>query len=590
VRIGKTQGRQEDFIMSKTIRRVAQGMVGLAGGLGALLLGTPSAQAVAPVSIQLTRAYGGAVESPLEEGLENESPGHEMVHPVWVEKDGKIFVVIAYMSGDIPESMNAPSQMKCSSFELTESGPVLIADQVYLTENENVDRAGNYTKLLKVGSNIVFGYGYAPNNNQTRSYVRLINEQCQSVSDTLKISNNDDQNIGAVHLGLVSDNKFFATYYSNDGNESRGRFVTIENGALVKANNINLLNPTNIGRAPVATSGDRVLTCTGLGNQRPPEYGIGCTYLNSVSGEIVWKNELIVEADPENDIRYNQAQVVNIGPGRYAVMAQMTNAMGKDTNDKGLNIDQLWILEPTDQGPNVRAHTEANGIYSTHASLLTGMYGDLGEQAIGIFEAPPTPSGNAVVSFLKYDPASLSFKMDAYNDRWIVSPLHADSAMLSNLYGNNPQTQGRNYLWGIGDVPNPGFGKVGGFMPEAETLFVMPFAGKGADPSEPKLAAWVSFLPGKTSKPVVPENPEPTQKDAFNPQGVQPGTPQGTGNTGTPAPDFEPTPSAPIDEEPAVEAKEQAGGCSTNGSSSSSGLAAFGLALLGLAAARRRKS
>jgi len=563
-------------------------MVGFAGGLGALMLQLSSVHAAAPVAIQLSRAVGGPVDEDLQDGIQNGGVSEQAVAS-YIQKDGKTYAVVVWMDSDVPENLG-PQQGKCSSFELTASGPVLVADQVYLTENENSDRNFCRPALISTGEHLVLGYGYAPNGGNTRSYARLINEMCQSVSETVKISNNDNENIGAVHYAAVSPTRVVATYYSNNGQESRARFLDLTANEIIKNDNLNILNPANIGRAPIAVTGDRALSCTGIGNNRPPEQGVKCTYLDTVSGQIIWKNQTLVEADPGNEIRYNQVEVKTLSAGRFAIMAQLTDADGKDNDNKGKNTAQIWIVEPTDDTLGIRAHHEfMDAIYHTHATLITGMVGDTGETALGVYEAPPTPSGNAVVSFLKYDPASLSFHMDAYTDQWIVSPLAADSGLLSNLYGGNPTTQGRNFLHGVGDVPNPGFGKEGGFMPEAETLFVMPYTGRSVTASEPKLASWVTFLPGKTAVPVVPENPEPAQTDQFNPQGVKPGAPQGNGNVGAPAPGSGVTPPAE-EETPAIKS-ESAGGCSVQegAAGSSSGFVALGIALLGLAASRRRK-
>jgi hypothetical protein len=572
-------------IMSKALRSGLQGLVGLAGGLGALLLGMSTAGAVAPVTLQLAPGMGGPYnyEDP-EEGIKNGGPGHEQAVVSAIEVDGKQFIVVAYISSNVPDNL-APYQAKCSSFELTENGPVMVADQVYLTENENTDRSGMKPALQWDGKNLLFGYGYAPNGGNTRTYVRLINERCQSISDTVKVSNNDNQNIGAPHISNIGQNKFFVSYYSNNGNEARGRFVTIENGAIVKANNINLLNPSNIGRTPVATSGDRVLACTPRGNNRPSEIGASCTYLNATTGEILWKNQTIAASDPENESYFTQVSLVNIGTGRFAMMTQESTGTGKNTNDKASNTSHIFIMEPTDDAPGVKAHTMGDAIYATHAALVTGGYSETGETALGLFEAPPTPSGVAAVSFLKYDPQALSFKpLDMVNDQWIVSPLNADSGKLSNLYGQNPQTQGRNYLHGVGDIKNPGFGK--GFMKEAETLFAMAYTGKSPNPDEPKLAAFITLMPGKTATPVTPSNPEAPPPEQFNPNGVKPAEPGANGNVDQPAPG---TPNANEPDTDTQVAPQSAGACAFSAEPTTGGsLAALGFAIMGLAASRRR--
>jgi len=568
--------------MSKINRRGMLGFAGLVGGLGVLLAQASVASAAAPVTFKLQRGYGGPYDGP-DQAIENGSPGTEQSVATWITKEGKTYVVVAWMSGDVPENLQ-PGQIKCSSFMMDPmQGPVLVADQVYLTQNENTDRPGNKPHIISDGTNILFGYGYAPNNGNTKTYVRLINESCQSVSDTVKVSNNDNENIGAPFIVPTSPGKFLVNYYSNNNNTTYGRLVTVSGTTITKGENKSVLNPTNIGRAPLAFSGGYALTCTGRGNNRPPEQDLACTYINGDTGEIVWKNQTIVEADPGNQVYFNQAYVVTLGAGRFALMAQESTGAGKNNDNKGANRSHAWILEPTMQGPNIKAHTMDFSIYGTHSSLLTGKFGQEGEQVLGVFESSPTGSGPAVVTFLRYDSASLSFKpVDTAMDQWIASVGKSDGGKLANLYGNNPGTQGRDFPWAIGDVPNPGYGMEGGWMNDAETLFVLPYSGHNEMPDEPKNAAYVTFMPGKTKAPVAPT--PPSEAPPKRGDGVQPAQPSPT------------NPSDPVQsvDEPntKLQSAESAGACafSADGlSNSAGGIAVFGLALLGLAASRRRK-
>jgi len=560
--------------MSKTTHRGTLRYAGLAGLLGALILPVSAASAAGPITIKMAPGIGGPYEGP-DEAIEDAGAGHEQTVAATIEKNGKQYVVLAYMSSNVPEELR-PWQGKCTSYELDPvAGPVLVADQVLVSENKNTDRPYNRSALLSDGKNLVMGFGYAPNGGNTRAYVQLLDESCNRISEPLQISNNNNENIGAVHLTAIGEGKFFATYYSNNGNESRGRIVTVDGNTLNKGDNRNLLNPSNIGRAPVASSNGYSLTCTGLGNNRPPEIGMACTYLDP-EGNIVWKNQLIAEADPENNLYYNQSSLVTVGNGRFALMAQESNGMGKNTNDKGYNIDHVWLLEPTTDGPGIKAHTVGNSIYSTHSSLLTGNYGDTGENVLAIYEASPTNSGTAAITFLRYDAAALAFKpVNPQMDQWVASTRFADSGKLSNMYGANPNTQGRDFLHGIGGVKNPGYGVQGGFMSDVETFFVLPYNGKSNSPDEPKNAAYVTFLPGKVDKAEPPKAPA-----EFTPQTKGPNGPSNPG-----------TPNNPGATDNSALQQGSSGGCNfgAGNASTSGGLAMLGLGLLVAARRRNRK-
>jgi len=566
--------------MSKTTHRVTLRCAGIAGLLGALIL-PAAAFAAAPVTIKMAPGVGGPYDGP-DEPIQNAGAGQEQSVVATIEKGGRQYVVTVYMSSNVDEDLG-PWQGKCTSYELDPKlGPVLVADQVLLTKNENTDRPFCRPALVSDGKNLLLGYGYAPNGGNTRTYVQAMDEACNLLTDPVKVSNNDNENIGAAHITSIAPGKFFVTYYSNNGNETRGRVVTVNGTSIEKGENKNLLAPTNIGRAPIATSKDFSLTCTGLGNNRPPEIGMACTYLDP-NGEIVWKNEIIAKADEDQNLYFNQSSVVSLGNGRFALMAQESNGNGKNTDDKGFNIDHVWILEPTAEGPGIKAHTSGNAFYSTHASLLTGGYGEDGAQVLGIYEASVTNSGTASITFLRYDPQALAFKpVDKIMDSWVASTGYADSGKLSNMYGGNPNTQGRDFLYGIGDVRNPGYGLPDGWMNDTETFFVLPYNGAAKNiENEPKNAAYLTLMPGKVTKAAPPK--APSEITPANPNGVQPGVPQ--------APAVPSTPSNPNSAAGDGLQQANAGACSfgSGHASTAGGLAMVGLGLLAAARRRNRK-
>ena len=99
-----------------------------------------------------------------------------------------------------------------------------------------------------------------------------------------------------------------------------------------------------------------------------------------------------------------------------------------------------------------------------------------------------------------------------------VAKLH--SGKLANLYGQNPNTQGRDFLRCLADVPNPGFGQPTGYLPNVKTFFVTPHHGR--IPGEDKNSMWLSFVPGHTSEVVTPDPPAQSTDVALGPQGNDP--------------------------------------------------------------------
>lgn len=83
---------------------------------------------------------------------------------------------------------------------------------------------------------------------------------------------------------------------------------------------------------------------------------------------------------------------------------------------------------------------------------------------------------------------------------------------LANMLGENPGTQGREFVSCQGGVANPGFGVAGGFMPKVKNFFIMPFTGR-KDPvpssTTPFAGQWLSLVPGALASGSQPPPPPP---------------------------------------------------------------------------------
>ena len=96
------------------------------------------------------------------------------------------------------------------------------------------------------------------------------------------------------------------------------------------------------------------------------------------------------------------------------------------------------------------------------------------ELFVAVMGASPTGLGQPSLQFVKYEQSA--FKVDKNNDNWTVG-FYGDSGRLANLYGPNPNVQGRDFPLCIGGVKNPGYKVTNGYMPEVETFFLAPHAG-----------------------------------------------------------------------------------------------------------------
>jgi MYXO-CTERM domain-containing protein len=542
-------------------------------GFGAATL--PPSEAAADSAQVMRLAYG--VGGPQQK---NGGAGNEQPTSVFLQKNGMTYVVTVYMSSNIADK-DRPWQCKCSSVALDpQQGPTVVADQVQLTDYDG-DRPCNHPMAATDGKHVVWTFG-SDKNNQTNvsTYVGALDEMCKTEAAPKRVSENANNNEGAPDISYNGNGRFTGGYLSTNTNDTSfalGLTLHDTNGAITleKTYLKGVVAPSNIGRpAIVAATADRSLFCASKGDNRPPEDGVECAWLDVNTGKVLWK-QILAASQPAAKKYMNQPSVAMIDYGRFAVNLQESSGDGKKTNTKGANISHLFVIEPSDTGYIENAHKVGLGSYQTHAAICAGGYGVEGKRHIAIMGAPITGVGLPGIQFALYE-SQTDLVADKAN-QWPIG-YYGDSGHLANIYGQNPNTQGRDFLRCIGDVPNPGHGLADGYLSNVETFFVAPHAGRV--PGDPKNSLYLSFIPGKTTKVVVPE---PPQEVMMPPIAMSTGATTGSGDPTTSATTGGgagggPPLTIPSSEQPSCS-------CSTPGSSSSSsggslgGLAALGLAI-----------
>lgn len=501
--------------MTRTPRRSYLAALAPVIGLGLLLDALPvQAGSGSPAYLQLAPGYGGPKKK-------NGGPGNEQPSVVTLEHDGKRYVVVVYMNSDTEDGY---WQGKCTSIELSATdSPKIVADRIQISDYGG-DRPFNHPKLATDGEHIVYVFGSDGVNGNaanTSTYVGVLDAMCHVVAKPIKISNNGNNNEGAPDIVYNGEGYFTAGYLSTGGNDvsyARGLRLHKENGKveIEKTYLTQVVTPSNIGRpAIVEVSTDRSLFCAAQGDNRPPEDGVRCAMLDAKTGDVLW-SKLLAKSEPNQKKYMNQPAVARLDNGRYAVQVIESSGEGKKKNNKGSSLTHIYVIEPSDDGYVLKAHRTNVGAYQAHSTICAGAYGTEGKRHIAFFDASITGVGQPEMQMLGYDPIAKEITLDPSKDLWVAG-LYADSGYLANLYGANPNNQGRDFMRCIGDVPNPGFGVEGGYKPEVETFFVAPHAGR--KPNEEKNALYVSFIPGKVAKPLPPEPPKEEN-------------PEGTGSTG----------------------------------------------------------
>jgi MYXO-CTERM domain-containing protein len=514
----------------------------------------------------LVAATGAAAEVPdvirITDGLnagpagQNDGPGAEQATVVHSLVDGKRYVTTVWMSSQLEGSAvprgdgnnnNAPYQCKCSTYEIDPLlGPQQVVAPTFVTQNIG-NRPCNHPHMAinPTTNQILMSFGTnddgTPNGNGNVSpYVQAMTPMCQVLPVSLgadgpntefaqrtqrdiaqnrvRIDNrNQGANDGAPWAAVVNaDTGLWQVGYLENNNKSRTVGVT-----LTAANEVTrhfdtiVINEAERGRPSVARiSNDRTVVCSSDGLGRPPVNGVACAMFNAVTGQRLWR-ERIAQAQPNATpkIYFNQPIIVTGENGRLYVQVERTNGggnrnggqQGREQNrNRGASHNMIYTLLPDDDGAHIQtdATVDGIGVNQVHATACSGKYGPQGAWHVAVFDTSITGSGIASTALARFDIQSQSLVRLARNQ--VLGGYNADGGYLANLYGQNPNDQGRDYVRCIGDVPNPGFGVEGGYMPTVKSFFAMPYAGRVE--GEPKNSLFLSLLPGEVPPPPVIPN------------------------------------------------------------------------------------
>jgi hypothetical protein len=457
--------------------------------------------------IKLNRGEGGPMS-------EYGGAGNEQGDVVVLTNNDTTYVMTVYMSSENWEQ-NEPWQCKCASVRMNADGaPTLIANR-YVTVDRDLpgdgegERPCNHPALASTGDIAIMAYGSdADHQANVQVYAKALDTMCSVVSGDPVLLSNHNGNQGAAGIACASGTHCVVGY-NNNGQTGDAVGVTVTRDGsrinLATTFRVTVVNPANIPRPSLVALGTtRVLYTAAQGDQRPPEDGARVALLDATTGTIVW-SEIpdVARSNPEAMVYINSPALAKLDDGNVAMLVDQSNGRGKNTNDKGSARTILITMQPDEIGPNVRSVISSLGSYQAHAGLCSGSYGTDATMHAAIFEAPISGTSIPMATLARFDPSQGLYMGKSE----VVAYRLADSGYIANQYGANPNNQGRDFLKCIGDVPNPSFGINGGFMPDVQTFFAMPFAGGGNEIGEDKNAMFLSFLPGR-QRPLAPEAPE----------------------------------------------------------------------------------
>ncbi len=521
----------------------------------------------------------------------------------FVDPNGVQRMVEVHMSSDVPDSMGFWQCFATCWVGDEEGGWKPTAQGVQVSFNVGGDRNCNRPQVSAAAlvtnqtpdGVIALSYGSDFDDPQNTSYwVSAIDPvSCSIVSlpnntmDVVQVSadvNNDnggsDQTVIVESIFSPTDDTdlqeftvLSATFENNGGGQIWANGARLERDAVTGDLNVSrrfthrVYTDVNTARQSIAILQDGVVAIGGpVGDNRPPDVGVGLFVLDWMQGNVMAEH-IIQETNELTDIWPND---VRLAPGQYpgdiVWKHNISNGFGEDTNDKGTSQLKLHTLRLTEDWELIIQDTleDIDMPFQTHAALCTGADGavEATDRSIAVVTGSPSGAGQGQMSIFDFGTEK---KLGLARRKATISD-YSDSGMQSNIFGANPNNQGRNFFNCVGEVPNPGYGVDGGFRPYVKSFWAITMSGK--EPAFERNSQFLSLTPATGDFEDGPgsEDPclaDPNAADCVGPDGPEAG----------------------------VDPNAQAGACACT--TPKSAPAAPGLIVLGLglalAAARRRR-
>ncbi|MCG8420103.1 MAG: hypothetical protein MJE77_19410, partial [Proteobacteria bacterium] len=451
-------------------------------------------------------------------------------------------------------------QLGCASLTLTPQGAQLNVDK-YVTRNRgNQYRQAHAPVAMAIdgGKAAAVFYNNRPNNpNNTQRYVQVFDAQCNSLSEQTLVmaKNNDDVCANAENGASVSveSRDGYERIVSGCGGNGNGRDdgwvyeVTIQrqgNGQYAVNKTWDLsVEPQEERTRMTLVNGpagsNMVAACWSAGNTQPTNRGVRCGGIDTnVNGEqganaqnrLLWRQYV---ARREGRIYQTQIKLTPDAAAPGQATATWQTLIKRRRRGKGqasLNLARLSFSRDGMQMVTAPIQGSFPGGDATHRSMIATQWGKDGaaENAIMLISSSVngSPDAISVGQLLTWDGTQ-----NTYMRRRQVSVGAAiDNAWISNIYGNNPTTQGRNHIQGL-EIQNPYYGQAEGFQSNVKSFVAIAATPRLTDETKPngredKLALQLVLIPAV----VAPDAKDPGAQDpvALDPSGDGTGTGTGT--------------------------------------------------------------
>ena len=522
---------------------------------------------------------------------------------------------ITPFNGQVPNTI----QGLCTSITMDPAeGPKMNVMKYVTNNNGDRDRNFNHPRVQSIfnGEAVAVEYNYAENNH-AETYVMVFGPGCEQLSQPTKImaKNNDNCSENRDAPLVISQSATKARLFGQYGCNGNGRDDSWVAGYnVVKNENGNGLNSYDVNkeydisvedneersRGHVMLTGepDFAVACWTAGNAQPPNKGVRCAGINTAENvnnnqRLLWR-EYVAQYENATKTYRTEIRTTSLldaeGAPSPLIFSTYQESVGgrRNREDKGNQQLMGMMLRATPEGLEKVTNVQT-GLFNTgdptHGEMCNTMWGTTGSEeprALALstsFNA--STSSTAQLRLLRWDESDK--KMVA--ERTIATGAAIDNQWISNIYGNNPNTQGRNFSQCVGNIANPGYGVEGGYLSDVKTFVGIPATTRRVREGEliypeDKLATELVLIPavvdaapvadpgtGGADPGVDDDGPAPGDDDAGNDNG-------GTGSS---------------DPAPGNGTASKTGGCNSGGATT--GFASMLMLLgLGFLVGRRRQS
>jgi MYXO-CTERM domain-containing protein len=353
---------------------------------------------------------------------------------------------------------------------------------------------------------------------------------------------------GPHTIQQVNENTFVVgMQYNNQAQEAYSITVTDDNSIhmnwLVRYSDTAQHCRPQVAIAPAARTG---YIAAVEANQQPADIGIRVTEFDVATGRPL-QSKIVVRSQPTQN-RYVSEPVMGLMGDKlaltYGIGAQVRNGANNNNQNGhagGKKIDAAVLLDKADLSV-IGQPIVGVGQYGRHGSSFVTGYGPNADPALAVISGSSTGTGAGFIQMfpLKSD-GSLGIKDAA--KVYQVSPF-SDVANVQTRGKRNPNNQGRGFITGLGNLPNPGFTTdptlaATNFMPEVKQLSfstVTGYSGADAMAKGLKNSIWLSLVPAAWQSGLQTMPGKATETPGTNADGTGP-APRSAGQATNPSGD-----------------------------------------------------